>query len=127
MANWLPMRKCRVYQGGVSQRVVDGTYKETASKFDCTPVDGSENANGLLAEQIGVDTVSTTLSMGVIVKSDDIRNYAVGTQQTIGFTDAGGKACTGTAYILSQSIPIAAKGAYKITLECEYNDVVTGQ
>lgn len=127
MAQWLPARKSRIFVTGGSQRATDGMYKEAAGKFDATPVDGNENANGLLADHIGVDTVNTLLNFTVVVKSDAIVNYAVGSQVVAGFTDAGGKARSGTAYILNQSIPVAARGGYKISVETEFTDVVAGQ
>lgn len=105
------------------------TFKLTqaVSKFDATNIAGLTNGAGLLSEEMGVDTVTTTFTGSFVVDGAGIQVVLAGRIVVVAYAGPDGVSHSGNAYILNVGKPAAAKGGFLVEISGEFSGVVSGQ
>lgn len=124
---WLKARSATIVINSITYDITDAEYSEQYNKFEATPITGGANSAGVLAEQFGVDTVATQFKCSFVVDAANIKTLKGGRQFTVSYTGADGDAHSGTWTCLHRTKTIATKGAYKVSCDGEFSDVVSGQ
>lgn len=121
-------KNVRILKGATSLRAQEGSYEEQGGEFDCTHLAGSSNAQGLLATEFGMDTITTNLNFTVVVEKTDLVAFNVGALlDSVSYVGDDSTTHVGAYRIKSRSKPVSTRGAFRVACQGTFTGVVTNQ